>query len=336
MESEAEAKKNTVAHVEPSHGFGRLFPVMAGSTLIAALMAVMMGGIVRVTGSGLGCPDWPLCHGQIIPPWEIEPWIEYSHRLSASVSGIFTLFMVVTAFMRYGTRNRTIYMVVVVAILLVIQALLGAYTVLSEIRPVIALLHTGVATGLVGLLSLIVAVAVRPRWLNEGIIKNNQMDNFRWLMAAIGLAAFVLILSGAYVTRTDGASFACANIPLCGTSSGEMTTIQWIHMTHRVIGLSVGLLMLFALVKSNAMQHKGITIIMSVMTALLAIQISLGIGNVVLGLPTELRAAHLSLALLFFAVTMLLIGTLWRSTLTGEKAGNMTNSETITPSGGLQ
>jgi len=336
MASEADPKENIVSPRGSSQGLGRLFPVMAGATLISALMAVVMGGIVRVTGSGLGCPDWPLCHGQIIPPWEIAPWIEYLHRLSASVSGVCTLLMVVTAFMRYGTRSRTTYMVALAAILLIIQALLGAYTVLSEIRPVVALFHTGVATGLVGMLALIVSGSVRPRWLNEGIIKNNQMDSFRWLMATLGIATFVLIISGAYVTRTDGAAFACTDIPLCGTSSGGMAEIQSIHMTHRVIGLLVGLFMLFALVKSNAVQHKGITIMMSVMTGLLAIQMSLGIGNVVLGLPAELRAAHLSVALLFFAVTMLLIGTLWGRYLADEENENIPGKGHMAPSGSLQ
>ncbi|MDA0988615.1 MAG: COX15/CtaA family protein [Chloroflexi bacterium] len=336
MESEAESKGNRAVTGASGQRLGRLFPVMAGATLITALMAVVMGGIVRVTGSGLGCPDWPLCHGQIIPPWEIAPWIEYLHRLSASVSGVFTILMVVTAFMRYGTRSRTIYVVVVAAVLLVIQALLGAYTVLSEIRPAIALFHTGVATGLVGMLALIAAVAIRPRWLNEGISESKQLDSFRLLMVALGLAAFVLILSGAYVTRTDGAAFACTDIPLCGNSSGEMAVVQWIHMTHRVIGFLFGLLMLVALVKSTAVQHKGITVMMGIMTALLAVQIGLGIANVLLGLPTELQAAHLAVAVLYFAVTMLLIGTLWRSALADEGPTASTMKRRMAPSGGLQ
>ena len=146
-------------------GSGRLSRMMAGSALITALLAVALGGVVRVTGSGLGCPDWPLCYGSVIPPWELEAWLEYIHRLSAAVSGVFTFLMVATVFMRYGLRSRMFLAASLAGALLLTQAALGAFTVLSEIEPGWALLHTGVATGLVGVLSLIVAWEVRPQWL---------------------------------------------------------------------------------------------------------------------------------------------------------------------------
>ncbi|MDP6495315.1 MAG: COX15/CtaA family protein, partial [Dehalococcoidia bacterium] len=271
MGSKPASKEDTSEIEAPVQGLGRLFPIMAGISLITALTAVAMGGIVRVTGSGLGCPDWPLCHGNIIPPWELAPWLEYLHRLSVVVFSVFILLMVVTAYMSYRTPNRTFYLALSSAGLLVAQAVLGAYTVLSELHHAIALVHTGVATGLVGMLAMITAGAVRPRWLSEGIRQGEQLDSFRWLMLTLGFAAFVLILSGAYVTRTNGAPFACTQVPLCGTPVGDMVDIQWIHMAHRVIGFLVGLLMLLVILRSKALQHVGIMIMTGLMAALLGV-----------------------------------------------------------------
>ena len=336
MEMEAESRGETNIAGPTGQGLARLFPFMVGATLLTALMAVVMGGVVRVTGSGLGCPDWPLCHGRIIPPWELAPWLEYMHRFSAAVAGVFTFLMVLTAFKRFGTRSRSLYLVLLAAGLLVTQATLGAYTVLSELRPGIALIHTVVATSLVGVLTLIAAGTLKPRWLQEGVERSPQLDRFRWLMVALGLATFVLILSGAYVTRTGGAPLACTEVPLCGTSVGDMVDIQWIHMTHRGIGFLVGLLMLGVLVRSMAIWHVGIMMTTGLMAALLAVQMGLGIGNVMLRLPAELRAMHLATAMLFFTVAMFLIGNLWRSILAGEEATVLPGRGSVAHSGALQ
>ena len=53
-------------------------------TVLAVFALVVLGGVVRVTGSGLGCPDWPLCYGKFLPPLEFTAVIEYSHRFVAS------------------------------------------------------------------------------------------------------------------------------------------------------------------------------------------------------------------------------------------------------------
>ena len=58
-------------------------------SIFTSLLLFVLGGIVRVTGSGLGCPDWPLCYGQLFPPLELKAIIEYTHRFVAMIFGIF-------------------------------------------------------------------------------------------------------------------------------------------------------------------------------------------------------------------------------------------------------
>src|SRR3990172_2934068 len=75
-------KEMTKANVNRA-SLGR-FRYIVAAAAVATFLLIVIGGIVRVTGSGLGCPDWPTCFGRFIPPNDIKAQIEYSHRFWAS------------------------------------------------------------------------------------------------------------------------------------------------------------------------------------------------------------------------------------------------------------
>ncbi|MXW28464.1 MAG: hypothetical protein F4Z80_06290, partial [Chloroflexi bacterium] len=101
--------------------------------LAAAIAQVALGGVVRVTGSGDACPDWPLCHGQVIPPLDLNIWLEFSHRLSASALGVLVLIASVLAWRQVPRFQLSLIATGAALVLVVAAALLGGLTVLTEL-----------------------------------------------------------------------------------------------------------------------------------------------------------------------------------------------------------
>src|SRR5689334_19647257 len=149
-------------HSGPMTRFTRL----AWTAATFTYLLIILGAIVRITGSGLGCGEhWPLCNGKLLPPLDLPTMIEYGHRLAAAaVSGLVTALAAYTWWLRKGagsreqfSPDRTAY---VALGLLVVQVLLGAVTVKLSLPPWTVILHLG--TAMLLLATLIVAAKLTP------------------------------------------------------------------------------------------------------------------------------------------------------------------------------
>src|SRR5437870_10431996 len=124
------------------------FRALSVATAVATFALVVLGGVVRVSGSGLGCPDWPLCHGRVLPPLELHSIIEYSHRTTASLTSALVVLTAVVAWLAWRKRRDIVIPATVALVLLVVQVLLGAITVRLELPPMIVLAHLATAMAL--------------------------------------------------------------------------------------------------------------------------------------------------------------------------------------------
>ena len=123
----------------------------------------MLGGVVRVTDSGLGCGDhWPLCNGTIFPPLDnLTAWIEWMHRLLALLIGLFGLASLVVAIRDYRKQKRSVLFATIPAALLYsVQDLLGRAVVLNELNPVLVTVHLATAMLLLGVLLIAALLSV--------------------------------------------------------------------------------------------------------------------------------------------------------------------------------
>ena len=138
------------------------FAKLAIAAAAATFILISVGGLVRATDSGLGCPDWPLCFGDWVPPAELHAWIEHSHRLVAAVLvgplvGAVALITVFTA----RRRDRALLIAAVGAgVLVIVQALLGGQVVIQQLRRELVTAHLGMALTVLALTILIADRAV--------------------------------------------------------------------------------------------------------------------------------------------------------------------------------
>src|SRR5437870_1879529 len=105
----------------------RLFRGLGIAASAVTYLVIVLGGIVRVSGSGMGCGDhWPLCHGSLLPPLDLPTIIEYGHRLVAATAGWLFLGAAIAAWLFLRARRELVWLATAALGLVIVQALLGA------------------------------------------------------------------------------------------------------------------------------------------------------------------------------------------------------------------
>jgi len=222
--------------------YPRGYRYLAYAALVASFFVVVWGGVVRVSGSGLGCPDWPLCHGQFLPSLDPATRIEWTHRLLGIVGGLSLAALAIVTLLRYRDRALARNLVLVAAVLYPAQAVIGAITVWLELPDTWVTLHLANAELI---LAMLTALAIHVRWPSPTAARQSAAP-WTWLALGAAIGVFVLLLSGAYV-RGGGATTACDSWPLC-TSGGPLPSdgAALVHMIHRYLALAVGIIVLSA------------------------------------------------------------------------------------------
>ena len=282
------------------------YKVVALLSLVVSFIQIALGGFVRASESGLGCPDWPLCHGKIIPPFEFHTLIEYSHRLNGSLLGILVAVLLILCIMRYR-RDKQLMLANYAAFILVVSAgILGGITVITELAWWIRLIHLGIAQFLAACLMYITYKFAFDNLSNDYSYLN-PIRAWKWKKTLCVSLVFLWIVSGSYMVGI-GASSSCSSWPLCkGLSIPDGMSYQ-VHMGHRYI--SVVTLAFVGYISIELMIHaKGNKLIKRVTHSalgLLGIQIILGAVTVWSGFSSHMKVTHLSVATLVWLSVILM------------------------------
>jgi heme A synthase len=265
---------------------------MLGRITVALFFLLLVwGNLVAGMKAGLACPDWPLCHDRILPPFRLDIWMEFGHRIIAAVA---TLFLLVLSWRRFTTYQGMAKAVPLAAVAIVAgEILLGGAVVMLELPVQLTTIHF--MTGLtVFLLACYMAgfdgVETPARFSLRG---------HGGLFFGMGAVIFSQAALGAYV-RHAGAGLACRDFPTCGGSwfPSPLTGGLLVHFSHRLaamlIVLTIGIFCVAAFLDPGFARYRKTLI------ALLAIgfaQLAAGAFVVLSGLYFPATAIHLAVAL---------------------------------------
>lgn len=282
-----------------------------GFSLLLALAVGLMvlGALVRAHGAGLACPDWPLCFGALIPPLDFRIAFEWGHRVVAgSVSLIFAGLAAGVA--RDPALRRVVGRpVLLAAVLLGTQVVLGGLTVLHLLASWTVTAH--LVTGNAFALTLLFAILqLRAAAGVEVATSEPIAPSLRALVTATAaVLAIEIVLGGLVSSRYAG--LACDQWPACkgGTFLAFSDLATGLHVTHRLVAYALGALL--ALCAFRARDVFGLARPAAIALALALLQITLGVTNVLLRLPVEVTALHTATAAGLVLTTTVCVRIVW-------------------------
>jgi heme A synthase len=274
---------------------------VALATCILTLILIGIGAYVRATGSGLGCPDWPTCHGGVVPPGTRHSLIEFSHRFTASLVGLLVIATAVLAWKYYRHVPFILWTATAAVPLVGFQGILGAITVKTELPPEVVATHLVIAMcvfsiEIAAFFAMYLEDPDRRERLRAIATAPTRLPGKVALIAIVWLAAVMWI--GGYMAES-GASTACTGWPTCnGSILPANDNHEIIHMVHRYIaGLFIFLIVPLVVIawrrRDDLFWAKPVAVVVGVLYVL---QVFVGAFNVWYTFPDWLTVAHTVIA----------------------------------------
>ena len=284
------------------------------STALTVLIfgLISLGGLVRNAGAGLSCPDWPLCFGQVVPPMNMQVFLEWFHRLIAGSVSACLLGITATVFYKPELRRKLGKYCVTSIALLGMQIVLGGLTVLGLLNPKWVSSHLAVGLAFFG---SVLWLTLNIRDLNRPAASQQISDSKHLSSAAprslvIMATATTVVLYGqtllGALVSSNYAGLACPDFPTCnGLWIPVMEGLVRFQVLHRIGALTATafIVALCLMAVGQPISPRGRTAL-RLLPVLLSFQIFLGVGSVLLKLPLPMSVAHLGTAAALFGMLL--------------------------------
>ena len=286
------------------------FTKLALVSTIATYLLIFVGGLVRVSGAGLGCPDWPKCFGRWYPPTDVSQipagvdpstfnftlaWIEYVNRLLGMTIGLLILATAIIAIIRYRAYRKILFAACAAALLTAFQGWQGSVVVSSELEPIIVSVHMILALVIV---SLLIYTTLQSYYLDRPDVATTrrQPSKLKLWTGAVWVVSMVQIAMGTQIREV--LEHLTLQYPLLPDTEilARAGMMPHLHMTLGML-IAGGVLILALWVGSRRDRFTPLVVASTAALVLLAIiQIFTGVAFMVWGTPPIVEVFHLWIA----------------------------------------
>jgi cytochrome c oxidase assembly protein subunit 15 len=286
----------------------RQFALVALVALVALTAIVVTGAAVRLSGSGLGCPDWPRCYGHVYPPLKTHALIEWSNRLVSGAVGVVVFVVAAAAWKRRPFRRDLMWLALLLPIGVLGQAVLGGYTVENKLAPGFVMAHFGLS-----MLILVAALALAWRARERAPIAEPGDRRSVWAVRSLLPLATLVVFAGTVATAAGPHSGGATGQHIKRLTFKGADTLNWAVHVHGAVAFVLGLAAVAVWVllerrQANAQARRA----MSWLCVLIAVQGVVGAVQYETHLPTELVWVHVALASLSWLCVLWAIAAIGR------------------------
>lgn len=298
-------------------------------TLFTVYLLILAGGIVRSTGSGMGCPDWPRCFGRLIPPtdesqlpadyktkykvhgYEAEfnatkTWIEYINRLLGAVTGVLVIIMLIFSIPFLKTDNIVFICSLLLVLLTGFEAWLGKLVISSNLSPWMVTIHMSGSLVILAILIFLIPYTRKGEFRKESFNFNPSII----VLIVLLLATFIQIAIGTQVREQIDIISINLNYTMRELWIGQLDFYFDIHRTLSVLLLAVNAYFTFQL-KGALKENPMLVRVISLLLTAFGFEVILGISMSYLSIPAFMQPLHLLLAAIIFGIEFFILISLY-------------------------
>jgi heme A synthase len=275
------------------------------ATSVLTYLLVILGGIVCITDSSRGCPDWPACYGQLLPPMRLDSILEYTHRVVAALTFVFVVTSAIVGLRKSRSVRWVTWPPLIAVFFLLAVSAFGAMVVLRGLEPGLAALDLGSALAVLALMVTATVVAF-SRHKNPALPDRLSFPSPFAKLALWTLGAVFVVLVSGVLVAANGSPLRCLGWPLYAGGWPVAEGRQWLQLARRLLAGASGFLVI-AIVVHGCRRPGAIRVTASVAGACFVIEVLVGLLMALCDSPVSLQVIHATVAAALWASLVALV-----------------------------